>query len=146
MQAVLVFTGAPFVVTNKTRKINDRLRSERPPTDRSSQPVRKVIFAEKTNIQFVKRNENSVYYRNEVDSRGPFSKNLNKNGKDITKKKKFRFFHYVVHRWLCNNKNSHHTKQLHWKNVFGQNIVKRKYVSCFYHNYCKPIAVSYISC
>ena len=65
--------------------------------------------------------------------RGHFQKIWTKTVKTFPKKK-FRFFQYVVHRWLCNNKNSHHTKQLCWKNVFGQNIDKIKYVGCLYRN------------
>ena len=48
MQAVLVFTEAPFVVTGEMRKINDRLRSERPPINRSSLHIYGFIFAKET--------------------------------------------------------------------------------------------------
>ena len=51
-----------------TRKINARLRSERPPTGRSMQPVYKFIFAKKTNINFIRGNQNSVYKWNEVQN------------------------------------------------------------------------------
>ena len=48
------------------RKNNDRLRSERPPTNRSRQPACQLIFAKKTKIHFIKGTQNIDYYRNEV--------------------------------------------------------------------------------
>ena len=68
MQAVLVFTEAPFVVTGEMRKINDRLRSERPPTDRSRQPACQLILSKKTKIHFIKGTQNIDYCRNEVEN------------------------------------------------------------------------------
>ena len=52
----------------ETRKNSERLRSKRPPIDRYSLPFSDFIFAKKTNIHFIKRNENSFYLRNEVGS------------------------------------------------------------------------------
>ena len=50
----------------ETRKNSERLRSKRPPIHRYSLPFCDFIFAEKTNIHFIKGNENSFYHRNEV--------------------------------------------------------------------------------
>ena len=50
------------------RKNKDRPKSQQPPTDRSSQPVRGFIFAEKTTMHLIKGNLNIIYQRNEVES------------------------------------------------------------------------------
>ena len=52
----------------ETRKNSERLRSIRPQIDRYTLPFCNFIFAEKTNIHFIKGNENSFYHRNEVGS------------------------------------------------------------------------------